>query len=401
MLAGKHILVGVTGGIAAYKTAMLVRALVKQNAEVRVVMTAMAQKFVAPLTFATLSNNAVYTDLFDPTNGAWHSHVALGEWADLMLIAPLTANTLGKMANGIADNLLLTTYLSMRGQVLVAPAMDLAMFAHSTIQENLKKIVAHGVRIIAPNEGFLASGLEGKGRMAEPEDIVNAVLSLFAEEGVLRGKKILVTSGPTREAIDPVRFISNHSSGKMGAAIAESFALLGAEVFCISGPGNDRPRSLANIHCIDVVSAQEMYVECTERWQEMDCAIMAAAVADYTPKEVASQKIPHKEQTLSLELTACPDIARTLGVQKRAKQILVGFALETGDGLENARRKLKSKNMDLCILNTLADKGAGFCTATNKTTFVYADGRTEARPLELKAEPAQAIAVHVAKMLTL
>jgi len=399
MLTGKHILVGVTGGIAAYKAAILVRLLVKQGADVRVVMTPMGQQFIAPLTFATLSQHPVLSEFYNPTNGDWNSHISLGEWADLMVIAPATANTLAKMAHGIADNLLLTTYLSMRAPVCVAPTMDLDMFAHPTTQENLQRLRMHGVQIIDPESGFLASGLEGKGRMAEPDQIVTAIVGLFALRGSLQGKKILVTSGPTREPLDPVRFISNHSSGKMGAAIADAFAALGAEVHCVAGPSETYPTPYANLHTYKVETAQQMYEQCTALWASMDGAVMAAAVADYRPSEVAEQKIPHREQTLQLALAACPDIAKALGATKRPDQVLVGFALETGNGLDNAHRKLMQKNMDLCVLNTLADVGAGFCSNTNKTTFIYADGRQEARPLELKTELSKAIAYSVAQML--
>ena len=399
MLTDKRILVGVTGGIAAYKAAILVRLLVKHGADVRVVMTPMGQKFIAPLTLATLSQHPVLSEFYNPTNGDWNSHVALGEWADLMVIAPATANTLAKMAYGIADNLLLTTYLSMRAPVCVAPTMDLDMFAHPATQDNLQRLRMHGVQVIDPEEGFLASGLEGKGRMAEPEQILNAVVSILAQHGALAGKKILVTSGPTREPLDPVRFISNHSSGKMGAAISNALAALGAEVHCVAGPSETYPAALTNIHTYKVETAQQMYEQCKALWDAMDVAIMAAAVADYRAEQVAEQKIPHREQTLQLTLESCPDIAKSLGQTKRPNQFLVGFALETGKGIENARKKLIQKNMDLCILNTLADLGAGFCSNTNKTTFVFADGREEARPLELKTELSKAIANSVAQML--
>ena len=400
MLTGKHILVGITGGIAAYKAAVLVRLLVKQGAEVRVLMTPMGQQFIAPLTLATLSQHPVISDFYNPENGDWNSHVALGQWADLMVIAPATANTLAKMAYGIADNLLLTTCLSMRAPICVAPTMDLDMFAHSTTQDNLQRLRMQGVQIIDPETGFLASGLEGKGRMAEPEQIVNAIIGVLASQGPLQGKKVLVTSGPTREPLDPVRFISNHSSGKMGAAIADAFAVLGAQVHCVAGPSETYPTPYPNISTYKVETAQEMYEQCTTLWGNMDAAVMAAAVADYRPVEVATQKIPHREQTLSMLLTSCPDIAKALGATKRPEQILVGFALETGKGLENAQRKLEQKNMDLCVLNTLSDAGAGFCSNTNKTTFVYADGRQEVRPLELKTELSKAIVHSVQQLLT-
>lgn len=400
LLNGKHILLGVTGGIAAYKSAYLVRLLVQQGAQVRVLMTPMAQQFVAPLTFATLSQHPVLTDFYNPTNGDWHSHVALGEWADLMIIAPATANTLAKMVGGIADNLLLTTYLSMRAPVLVAPAMDREMYCHAATQMNQQKLKDAGVEIVEPGSGFLASGLEGKGRMAEPEEILTHVLSHFAARaGNLRGKKVLVTSGPTREPLDPVRFISNHSSGQMGAAIADALALRGAEVHCIAGPSIQYPKPLQQTTLYRVETAEQMHAKCLELWADMHVAIMAAAVADYRPATLQTQKIPHKEQVLHLELVSCPDIAKALGEHKQAHQYLVGFALETGNGLENAQRKLTQKRMDLCILNTLADAGAGFCTATNKTTFVYADGKVEPRPLELKTELSEAIAESVAQML--
>ena len=401
MLATRHIVVGVTGGIAAYKTALFVRLLVQQGAQVRVVMTPMAQQFVTPLTFATLSQHPVLCDFFDPTNGAWNSHVGLGEWADAMVIAPATANTLGKMAHGIADNLLLTTYLSMRRSVFVAPAMDLAMYQHPTTQSNLQTLAAHGVLVIEPGSGFLASGLEGKGRMAEPEEILCALLGHFAQQAPrLRGKKILVTSGPTREALDPVRFISNHSSGRMGAAIANALAFMGAEVHCVAGPCEVYPLELPNLQLYRVESAEQMNLQCLNLWSAMDAAVMAAAVADYRPEQTAEHKIPHREGNLNLSLVSCPDIARGLGAKKQPHQKLVGFALETGKGYENGLRKLHDKKMDLCVLNTLADPDAGFCTATNKATLLYADGRILERPLEHKEVLGEAIAQSLADLLT-
>jgi len=400
----KHILIGVTGGIAAYKTATLVRLFVKSGCEVRVVMTPTAKQFITPLTLATLSQHPVYIDGFDPENGAWNSHIALGEWADAFVVAPATANTIAKMVHGVADNLLLTTYLSMRGKTFVAPAMDCEMYKHPTSQENLAKLAQLGAVLIDPAEGFLASGLEGKGRMAEPEDILHVVLnhgafSALGEGASLQGHRILVTAGPTREDIDPVRFISNHSSGRMGAAIANALAFMGASVEYVAGPSEFYPLSLHAIKRHDVVSAIEMADICQRLWPDMSAAVMAAAVADYRPAVRAEHKIPHREGTLELTLVSNPDIARLLGGQKRAEQKLVGFALETGTGLENGFRKLHAKNMDVCVLNTLADPDAGFCTPTNRATFLYADGRVEERPLEQKSALGAAIAESVAKLL--
>ena len=395
----KHITLAVTGSIAAYKAADLTSQFTKNNLDVTVLMSSAATNFITPLTLQVLSKHIVHTDVMDEPAPNKVNHIEIAKQTDLFLVAPATANTLAKMSHGIADNLLVTTYLSMRAPVCVAPTMDLDMFAHPTTQENLQRLRMHGVQIIEPESGFLASGLEGKGRMAEPEQIVSAIVALFAQNGPLRGKKILVTSGPTREPLDPVRFISNHSSGRMGSAISDTLAELGAEVYCVAGPSEVYPAQLPNLHTYKVETAQQMYEQCTALWASMDVAIMSAAVADYRPEQVAENKIPHREQTLQLSLASCPDIAKALGTTKRADQLLVGFALETGNGLENAQRKLLQKNMDLCVLNTLADVGAGFCSNTNKTTFVYADGRTEARPLELKTELSKAIAHSVAQML--
>ena len=401
----KHVLVGVTGGIAAYKTAHLVRLFIKNGCEVRVVMTPAATQFITPLTLATLSQHPVFVEGFDPTNGAWNSHIALGEWADAFVIAPATANTIAKMVHGIADNLLLTTFLSTReAETFVAPAMDCEMYDCDVTQENLEKLMNMGVHLIDPDEGFLASGLEGKGRMAEPEEILKIVLNCYTRSASpravpLEGRNILVTAGPTREAIDPVRFISNHSSGRMGAAIANALAFMGANVHYVSGPCEYYPLPLSSIFRYPIISAQDMAKSCELMWREMDAAVMAAAVADYRPAQRAEHKIPHREGTLDLTLVSNPDIAKLMGEQKRPGQKLVGFALETGTGVENGFRKLYAKHMDMCVLNTLADPDAGFCTPTNKATFLYADGRVEERPLEQKSALGEAIARGVAKLI--
>ncbi len=388
-LEGRRILLGITGSIAAYKAAVLCRLLKCAGAEVRVVMTPLAKQFITPLTMATLSKNPILVEFFDPENGAWNSHVALGEWADCYLIAPATANTLAKMAAGVADNLLLTTYLSARCPVVVAPAMDLDMYAHEATQQNLRTLRSRGVEIIEPAEGELASGLRGKGRMSEPEQITAFVAELLDEKKTsLAGKRMIVTAGATIEAIDPVRFISNHSSGKMGYAIAGELAARGAEVTLITGrTALSTPRGVRRV---DVLSAAEMYAEAVRAYAEADGGVMCAAVADYTPAEVAQTKIRKHDGEMTLTLRRTQDIAAELGRQK-GDRLLVGFALETDDEEAHAEEKLRRKNFDFIVLNSLRDAGAGFRGDTNKVTFIDRAGREEL-PLLSKREVARRIA---------
>lgn len=375
MLENKKIVLGVTGSIAAYKACLLVRLLIKRGAEVQVVMTPAAKEFVTPLTFSTLTHKPVVSEFFDRRDGSWHSHVDIGTWADAMLIAPATASTIGKMANGVADNMLVTTYLSMRAPVFVAPAMDLDMYAHPSTQKNLRQLSRYGNHIIDPGTGFLASSLEGKGRMEEPERIVEALDEYFAKGASLSGKTVLITAGPTYEKIDPVRFIGNYSSGKMGFALAEACARRGAKVMLVSGPvtlSAEHP----SIHRIDVESAGEMYAAATEHFPAADIAILCAAVADFTPKAMAERKIKREGEGMVLELHPTQDIAAALGAMKRKGQLVAGFALETDHELDNARRKLESKNLDFIVLNSLRDKGAGFRGDTNKVTIIEPQGVT-------------------------
>jgi len=370
VLKEKKILLGITAGIAAYKTASLVRLFIKLGAEVKVIMTPASKDFITPLTLSTLSKNPVHSAFYTKEDGneLWNNHVELGLWADYMLIAPATANTLSKMANGTCNNLLLATYLSAKCPVYFAPAMDLDMYVHPSTTESLKKIQSYGNLLIPVTSGELASGLIGEGRMAAPENIVSFIENDVLDKLPLKGKKILITAGPTYEAIDPVRFIGNHSSGKMGFAIANVAANLGAQVYLVSGPTNQEVKH-SSIHKVDVVSAEEMY-RAVHRWfKEMDVAILSAAVADYTPKNSASQKIKKSTKSLDIELMATKDILASLGKVKK-HQFLVGFALETDNELENAKAKLKRKNLDLIILNSLKDKGAGFATDTNKITII-------------------------------
>ena len=389
MLNGKHIILGITGSIAAYKAAMLCRLLVKEGAEVRVIMTPLAKQFITPLTMATLSKHPILVEFFNPENGEWNSHVSLGEWADMLLIAPATANTLAKMTTGVADILLLTTSLSARSKVAIAPAMDLDMYAHITTQNNLRTLAERGVAIIEPEAGELASGLIGKGRMAEPEEIVKQVKEIFAKECVqtLAGKHYIVTAGATIEPIDPVRYITNHSTGKMGYAIAEELALRGAKVTLVSG--RTALQTPNGVERVDVVTAEDMYNATTEAWKEADGAVMCAAVADYTPKCVADQKLKKSDDDMSIELKHTKDIAKELGATK-GDRILVGFALETNDEEANAEGKLKRKNLDFIVLNSLRDKGAGFGGDTNKITLIDANGSQE-HPLMSKREVASII----------
>lgn len=395
-MKGKHILIGVTGGIAAYKTAYLIRDLVKRGAEVKVIMTEKAKAFITPLTLATLSKNPILVDFFDPTNGAWNSHVSLGLWADAYVIAPATANTIAKMAHGIADNLLTTTYLSARCPVFVAPAMDLDMYAHPTTQENIEYLKSKGVNIIDATSGFLASGLEGKGRMAEPEDIANQVSNFFASKQELKGKKVLITAGPTHEKIDPVRFIGNHSSGKMGYALAEECAARGADVYLVSGPVQIKAKH-PNIKTISVVSAGEMFEAASAEFDSSDITILCAAVADFRPETQADEKIKREKDDLVIRLKPTQDIAANLGSRKKENQILVGFALETNNEAENAQGKLKRKNLDFIVLNSLKDENACFGYDTNKITIIEKNGNTQAFSLKSKTEVAKDIIDKVCK----
>ena len=396
MLKGKHIILGITGSIAAYKSAVLCRLLVSAGAEVKVVMTPLAKQFITPLTMSTLSQNPILVDFFNPENGEWNSHVKLGEWADLYLIAPATANTMAKMATGVADNLLLTTYLSARCPVAVAPAMDLDMYAHTATQRNMAQLQRDGVHIIEPGSGFLASGLSGKGRMAEPQDIVEAVKALFGEKKKsLEGKHFIVTAGATIEPIDPVRFISNHSSGKMGYAVAEALAERGARVTLVSGrTALDAPKGVERV---DVLSAEEMYEACVERFGASDGAVMCAAVADYTPRSVADEKLKKSDDDLSIELKRTKDIAATLGAEK-GDRVLVGFAMETQNEMENAQSKLKRKNFDFIVLNSLREAGAGFRGDTNVVTLIDAAGAEEL-PLMSKRDVADRIVDKIEKLI--
>ena len=397
MLENKKIVLGITGSIAAYKACLLVRLLIRKGAEVQVVMTPAAKEFVTPLTLSTLTQKAVVSECFDRRDGSWHSHVSLGLWADAMLIAPASANTIGKMANGIADNMLVTTYLSMRAPVFIAPAMDLDMYAHPSTQRNLQRLQSYGNHIIEPGTGFLASTLEGKGRMEEPERIAEALEEYFLRQQRLAGKKVLITAGPTYEKIDPVRFIGNYSSGKMGFALAEVCAEQGAEVTLVSGPVALNTKH-PGIRRIDVERAAEMYEAATRCFPETDIAILSAAVADFTPTTTASSKIKRKDNTLTLELQPTRDIAAALGAIKKERQILVGFALETDNELRNAQDKMERKRLDLIVLNSLRDKGAGFREDTNKVTLIDRHGQA-AFGLKPKREVAEDIVEHIVRLM--
>jgi phosphopantothenoylcysteine decarboxylase / phosphopantothenate---cysteine ligase len=390
MLQGKKIVLGITGSIAAYKAAVLTRLLVKTGAEVKVVMTASSQEFITPLTLSTLSKNPVLSEFKKDETGQWNNHVELGLWADLLLIAPASANTIAKMANGICDNLLSAVYLSARCPVFLAPAMDLDMLAHTSTQDNLKKVLSFGNHLIDPAYGELASGLTGTGRMAEPEEIVATLESFFRNEQKLKGKKILVTAGPTHEAIDPVRFIGNHSSGKMGFAIAESLANAGADVNLISGPTSQHTAH-PRVNVKKVMSAEDMYNACVALFPETDIAVLAAAVADYKPTVVADQKIKKKDEKLVIELTKTHDIAASLGKLKHNGQIIVGFALETEQEQANARKKLEAKNFDMIVLNSLNDSGAGFGHDTNKISIIDRQQNVKSFDLKNKKEVANDI----------
>ena len=399
MLKGKKIVLGVTGSIAAYKAALLVRLLVKDGAEVQVVMTPAAKEFITPLTLSTLSGRPVLSEFFNNDSGSWHSHVELGLWADAMIVAPATASTLGKMATGVADNLLVTTYMSMKAPVFIAPAMDLDMYAHPSTVHNIETLKSYGNHIIEATAGELASHLSGKGRMEEPENIVKALKDFFLTSRELCGKKILITAGPTYEKIDPVRFIGNYSSGKMGFAIAAECARRGADVTLLAGPVS-LPTPHPSIKRIDVESAREMCDVAVEQFPLCDAAILSAAVADYRPAVQATSKIKRTGDGMSIELEANPDIAATLGKSKRDEQRLVGFALETNDAEDNARLKLKKKNLDFIVLNSLEDKGAGFSCDTNKVTIIDAKGKSE-YPLKSKADVAKDVVAHLSRLLVI
>lgn len=399
MLSGKKIVLGVTGGIAAYKAAFLVRLLVKAGAEVRVVMTPAAHEFITPLTLATLSKHPVVTEFTEGTQGEWNNHVELGLWGDLFVVAPASANTLAKMAEGRSDNLLMAVYLSARCPVAIAPAMDLDMYAHPQTQANLLRLQQQGVLVIPPGTGELASGLSGEGRMAEPEEIVQFIEATFGLRKRLQGRKILVTAGPTYEAIDPVRFIGNHSTGKMGFALAEALAERGAEVFLVSGPVHLQVKR-GNIHRTDVVSAQEMYEACLQLFPQCDAAILSAAVADYRPKNAAGSKIKKEAGGINaIELVETQDVLASLGKMKSKAQVLAGFALETDNEMAHAQSKLERKNLDFIVMNSLREKGAGFATDTNKIAILTRAGKTINFELKTKQAVAADIADHLATYL--
>lgn len=375
MLKGKKIVLGITGSIAAYKACYVIRGLIKTGAEVQVVITPAGKEFITPITLSALTQKPVISDFFSQRDGTWHSHVALGLWADAMLIAPCTASTLGKMANGIADNMLITTYLSMKAPVFIAPAMDLDMYQHPTTQQNIQRLRSFGNHIIEPQSGFLASGLEGKGRMEEPENIV-AYLDNYFEPKDLQGKRIMLTAGPTYEKIDPVRFIGNYSSGKMGFALAEECTRRGAEVTLIAGPVNNQLKvKNERLRIIDVESCEEMYQAAVKHFPQQDAAILCAAVADFRPEHVAEQKIKRGKDDLIIRLQPTHDIAAQLGQMKRKGQLLVGFALETNDEEANALKKLEKKNLDLIVLNSLHNKGTCFQSDENQISIISHNGQ--------------------------
>jgi phosphopantothenoylcysteine decarboxylase / phosphopantothenate---cysteine ligase len=401
MLKGKHILVGVTGGIAAYKTATIIRLLVKEGADVKVIMTDHAKEFITPLTLGTLSKNPVLSEFYNPENGDWYSHVDLGIWADLFLIAPATANSIAKMANGIADNLLLTTYFSSRCPVFVAPSMDLDMLKHPATVINIETIRAFGNSILEPATGELASGLTGKGRMVEPEEIVKEINNFFIKKKrnkPLSGKHLLINAGPTREPLDPVRFISNYSSGKMGIALADRASEYGATVDLVLGPVNITPLS-GDINIINVSTAASMASECLSRFPVCDIAILSAAVADFTPETTTNRKIKKDGKDLVLRLKPTTDIAAELGKIKKPSQLLAGFALETNDEIENAKEKLVRKNFDLIVLNSLNENGAGFEYSTNRITIIDKNNNIDKFELKSKDDVARDILDRIVSML--
>jgi phosphopantothenoylcysteine decarboxylase / phosphopantothenate---cysteine ligase len=394
MLKGKKILIGITGGIAAYKIPFLVRLLIKEGAAVKVIMTAESCNFVTPLTLSALSQNPVSIEPFNPSDGTWHSHIELGSWADAFLLAPLTANTMAKMATGITDSLLLATYLAARCPVFFAPSMDVDMYHHKTTQQNISTLQSHGNMLIAPQAGELASGLTGMGRLEEPQKIVEILQNYFAKKLTLSGKHILISSGPTIEAIDPVRYISNHSTGRMGNALALEAASRGAKVTFISGPVNNYPEH-ESVKVIKVTSAAEMHSALTNVFDRADITIMAAAIADYTPQNPASEKLKKKDEVLTLNLVKTIDILSDLGKRKNQKQILIGFALETNNELPNASLKLKSKNLDFIVLNSLKDEGSGFGYDTNKISIIDKSLNVSTFDLKTKAEVAADIFDHI------
>jgi len=399
-LAGKHIILGVTGSIAAYKAVYLLRLLIKEGAEVQVIMTPAAMEFVGPVTFSALSGNTVLSDFFSTEGGDWNSHVEMGVSADLMLVAPITATTLGKMANGVADNLLLTTYLSARCPVVVAPAMDMDMYQHPSTQRNLEILKGYGNLVIEPGKGELASGLEGPGRMEEPEAILSFIRQITSEPSKkkLLNKQVLVTAGPTHENIDPVRFIGNHSSGKMGFAIAEAFAAQGAKVHLVTGPVSLDTHS-AGVEVIRVTSAGEMFERCSELMDRMDIAVFNAAVSDYTPVSTSGKKVKRGTGEWTIQLKPTKDIAAEMGRRKSAGQVLVGFALETDNEMEHARLKLEKKNLDLVVLNSMRDRGAGFGTDTNRVTMIDRLGNIDKYELKPKVQVAGDLVQRVLKIL--
>ena len=400
MLNKKKIVLGITGSIAAYKAAYLCRALIKKGAEVQVVITPAGKEFITPVTLSALTQKPVVSEFFTANDGTWHSHVDLGLWADVMLIAPASAATIGKMAHGIADNMLITTYLSMKAPVFIAPAMDLDMFSHPSTQQNLEKLQSYGNHIIEPATGFLASSLEGKGRMEEPDKIVEVLEAFFESRKQLSKKKVVITAGPTYEKLDPVRYIGNYSSGKMGFALAETCAERGAEVVLISGPVQLKTCH-PNIKRIDVESAEEMHREALKYFPDADAGILCAAVADYKPADFSENKIKRKDgEDLQLSLVPNPDIAADLGKAKKKGQLLVGFALETDDEATNAFGKLKKKNLDFIVLNSLKDKGAGFRGNTNKVSIIDCSGDIKNFPLKSKKEVAEDIVTVITSAMT-
>lgn len=402
MLKGKKIVLGITGSIAAYKACYIIRGLIKAGAEVQVVITPSGKEFITPITLSALTQKPVISDFFSQRDGTWHSHVALGLWADAMLIAPCTASTLGKMANGVADNMLITTYLSMKAPVFIAPAMDLDMYQHPTTQENIKKLLSYGNQMIEPQSGFLASGLEGKGRMEEPERIVEKLSEFFDAQpstlnAQLKEKRILITAGPTYEKIDPVRFIGNYSSGKMGFALAEECARQGAEVELIAGPvalTTNHPR----IHRTDVESCEEMYQAAIRLYSSCDAAILCAAVADFRPETIATEKIKREKDDLVIRLKPTHDIAAELGKMKKADQRLIGFALETNDEQQNAQGKLERKNFDFIVLNSLRNEGTCFQSDENQISIISRQGQKDF-PRKPKCEVATDIVNELAKTM--
>lgn len=396
-MKGKHIVLGITGSIAAYKAASLVRLFVKAGAEVQVIMTPAAKEFITPLTLSTLTSAPVISEFFDKADGSWNNHVDLGLWADAFIVAPASASTIAKMAHGVADNMLITSYLSTRAQVFVAPAMDLDMFNHPTTQNNLKLLQSYGDQIIEPAEGFLASKLIGKGRMEEPENIYAYVRDALSTPQFLKGKKVLITSGPTYENLDPVRFIGNYSSGKMGTALARAAKKFGGEVIFVTGPASVKPSEGEVVKRIDVTSALQMN-EAVETYlkPDVDIAIFCAAVADYRAKEMAESKVKReKKGEWTIELVANPDIAAGAGSRKQPNQTLVGFALETGEGTAEATAKLKRKNLDAIVLNSTAEAGAGFGVDTNRVSIITADGNRQEIPLQSKERVAEQILMHL------